>query len=60
VGYRSGRTYFSGRNPGKCTGRETFEETGLADLIPKHVKTYRWETEIEAELVYMFVTKTAQ
>lgn len=40
--------------------RETFEETGLADLISIHVKTYRWETEIEAELVYMFVTKTAQ
>lgn len=40
--------------------RETFEETGLTDLISTHVKTYRWETEIEAELVYMFVAKTAQ
>lgn len=40
--------------------RETFEETGLSDLIPIHIKSYRWETEIEAELVYMYVTKTAQ
>jgi isopentenyldiphosphate isomerase len=40
--------------------RETFEETGLADFKPTPVKTYRWETEIEAELVYMYVTRTAQ
>lgn len=40
--------------------RETFEETGLKDLIPTHVKTYKWETEIEAELVYMYVVKTTQ
>jgi isopentenyldiphosphate isomerase len=38
--------------------RETYEETGLSGLIPKHIKTYRWETEIEAELVYMFMAKT--
>jgi isopentenyldiphosphate isomerase len=36
--------------------REAWEEIGLKDFSARLVKTYRWETEIEAELVYVFVT----
>lgn len=35
--------------------RETMEETGLKDFSAKHVATYRWDTDLESELVYMFV-----
>lgn len=36
--------------------KEAFEEIGLVDFSAKLVKTYKWESEVEAELVYMFVT----
>lgn len=36
--------------------KEAFEEIGLIDFSAKIVKTYKWESEVEAELVYMFVT----
>lgn len=36
--------------------REAWEEIGLKDFSARLVKTYKWETEIEAELVYMFIT----
>lgn len=36
--------------------KEAFEEIGLIDFSAKMVKTYKWESEVEAELVYMFVT----
>ncbi len=36
--------------------REAWEEIGLRDFSARLVKTYQWETEIEAELVYSFVT----
>ena len=36
--------------------KEAFEEIGLVDFSAKLVKTYKWEPEVEAELVYMFVT----
>ncbi len=36
--------------------KEAFEEIGLVDFSAKLVKTYKWESDVEAELVYMFVT----
>jgi isopentenyldiphosphate isomerase len=36
--------------------REAFEEIGLKGFSARLVKTYRWESEMEAELVYVFVT----
>ena len=36
--------------------KEAFEEIGLVDFSAKLVKTYKWESEVEAELVYMFFT----
>lgn len=36
--------------------REAFEEIGLENFSAKHVTTYKWESDIEAELVYVFVT----
>lgn len=37
--------------------RETMEETGVKDFSARHVATYRWNTELESELVYMFVAE---
>jgi len=36
--------------------KEAFEEIGLVDFSAKMIKTYKWESEVEAELVYVFVT----
>jgi isopentenyldiphosphate isomerase len=36
--------------------REAWEEIGLTQFSAKLVKTYRWDSEIESELVYVFVT----
>ena len=36
--------------------RETGEEIGLKDFSAKLQKVYKWESDVEAELVYMFVT----
>lgn len=36
--------------------REAWEEIGLTEFGAKLVKTYRWDSEIECELVYVFVT----
>ncbi|MBT3383937.1 MAG: NUDIX domain-containing protein [Prolixibacteraceae bacterium] len=36
--------------------REAFEEIGLKDFSAKLIKTFKWESEIEAELVYLFTT----
>ena len=35
--------------------REAGEEIGIKDFVPELVKRYLWETEVEKELVYMFV-----
>ncbi len=35
--------------------RETSEEIGIKEFSAAFVKSYRWETEVEAELVYLFV-----
>jgi len=37
--------------------RETFEELGINTFNAQLLETYKWETEIESELIYMFVTK---
>ncbi len=36
--------------------KEAFEEIGLVDFSAKMIKSYKWESEVEAELVYVFVT----
>jgi isopentenyldiphosphate isomerase len=36
--------------------KEAFEEIGLVDFSAKLLKVYKWESEIEAELVYLFST----
>jgi len=36
--------------------REAWEEIGLRDFAAKLLKTYRWDSEIESELVYVFVS----
>lgn len=36
--------------------KEAFEEIGLADFSAKMQKVYKWESEVEAELVYLFTT----
>jgi len=36
--------------------REAWEEIGLKEFSARLVKTYRWDSEIEAELVYSFIS----
>ncbi|MEI8113603.1 MAG: septation protein IspZ [Bacteroidia bacterium] len=36
--------------------REAWEEIGLTEFKARLVKTYRWNSDIESELVYMFVS----
>ncbi len=36
--------------------REAFEEIGLHDFSAKPIGTYRWDTELESELVYFFIS----
>jgi len=36
--------------------REAWEEIGLREFSARLVKTYRWDSEIESELVYVFVS----
>ncbi|HSO87988.1 MAG TPA: NUDIX domain-containing protein [Draconibacterium sp.] len=36
--------------------KEAFEEIGLADFSARMQKVYKWESEVEAELVYLFTT----
>ncbi|MFA5326933.1 MAG: NUDIX domain-containing protein [Prolixibacteraceae bacterium] len=36
--------------------REAWEEIGLQDFSARLVKTYRWDSEFESELVYVFVS----
>jgi isopentenyldiphosphate isomerase/intracellular septation protein A len=36
--------------------KEAFEEIGLVDFSAKMQKVYKWESNVEAELVYMFTT----
>lgn len=36
--------------------REAFEEIGLKDFSAKMHKIYKWESDVETELVYLFIT----
>ncbi len=36
--------------------KEAFEEIGLVEFSAKMHKVYKWETEVEAELVYLFIS----
>ena len=36
--------------------REAYEEIGLTDFSAKLLKVYAWKSDVEAELVYLFVT----
>ena len=38
--------------------RETKEEIGLENIEMKFFKSYIWETEIEKEMIYIFISKT--
>jgi isopentenyldiphosphate isomerase/intracellular septation protein A len=40
----------------KALQKEAFEEIGLTGFSAKFQKVYRWESEVEAELVYLFTT----
>ncbi|HKI87790.1 MAG TPA: NUDIX domain-containing protein [Draconibacterium sp.] len=40
----------------EALNKEAFEEIGLKDFSAKLQKIYRWESEVEAELVYLFTT----
>ena len=48
----------AGENIEQALIRETSEEIGLENLNYNFIKQYIWETEIERELVYLFVSKT--
>jgi len=45
-----------GENLETALKREAWEEIGLQNFAAKLVKTYRWDSEIESELVYVFVS----
>ncbi|MBW6534248.1 MAG: NUDIX domain-containing protein [Mariniphaga sp.] len=36
--------------------KEAWEEIGLKDFFAKLLQVYKWESDVEAELVYLFVT----
>jgi len=40
----------------KALQKEAFEEIGMVGFSAKLIKVYRWESEVEAELVYLFTT----
>jgi isopentenyldiphosphate isomerase len=44
----------------KALERETKEESGLENLKVTHFSSYIWKTEIETEMVFMFLTQTSE
>ena len=44
----------------KALEKEASEEIGLKNFKARLVKVYKWESEVEAELVYLFVTNNFQ
>lgn len=42
--------------PDQALRRETREETGLEYFTPRFIRKYIWESDIERELVYLFIT----
>lgn len=45
-----------GENLETALKREAWEEIGLQNFAARLIKTYRWDSEIESELVYVFVS----
>jgi isopentenyldiphosphate isomerase len=46
----------SGENLEQALQKEAWEEIGLKNFSAKLLQVYKWESEVEAELVYLFVT----
>jgi isopentenyldiphosphate isomerase/intracellular septation protein A len=46
-----------GENIEAALNREAFEELGIASFLPQLFARYKWESEIETELVFMFVAE---
>ncbi|RIH63515.1 NUDIX domain-containing protein [Mariniphaga sediminis] len=46
----------AGENLEEALKKEAFEEIGLKDFSARLVEVYQWESDIETELVYLFVT----
>lgn len=46
----------AGENLEQALNKEAYEEIGLKNFEARLLKVYRWESEVEAELVYLFVT----
>jgi len=45
-----------GENLETALSREAYEEIGLKDFSSRFIGKYKWETEVESELVYYFLT----
>jgi isopentenyldiphosphate isomerase len=45
-----------GESPAEALKKEAYEEMGLIDFSAVFHKLYKWESEVEAELVYLFST----
>ncbi len=45
-----------GENIEQALRKEAFEEIGLKDFTARLISVYKWESEVEAELVYLFLT----
>lgn len=45
-----------GENLETALKREAVEEINLSDFQAKHLSTYKWESDVETELVIMFIT----
>lgn len=46
----------AGESPEEALKKEAFEEIGLKDFSAKLRMVYKWESDVEAELVYLFTT----
>lgn len=46
----------AGENLEQALQKEAWEEIGLNDFSAKLLQVYKWESDVEAELVYLFVT----
>lgn len=46
----------AGENLEEALKRETLEETGLKEFSARFIKKYVWESDVEKELVYVFIT----
>jgi len=46
----------AGENPEEALQKEAYEEIGLTGFTARQLMVYKWESEVEAELVYLFLT----